>query len=65
MTLFEYTGAKHWFDNADLANRQTATGVVNFSNCTFVKVDGRIIDAGRATGGNEVAVCGVGRDVWL
>ena len=48
MTLFEYTGAKHWFDNADLANRQTATGVVNFSNCTFVEVDGRIIDAGTA-----------------
>ena len=46
MTLFEYTGAKHWFDNADLANRQTATGVVNFSNCTFVEADGRIIDAG-------------------
>lgn len=46
MTLFEYAGAKHWFDNADLANRQTATGVVNFSNCTFVEVDGKIIDAG-------------------
>jgi dienelactone hydrolase len=46
MTLFEYAGAKHWFDNADLTNRQTATGVLNFSNCTFVEVDGRIIDAG-------------------
>ena len=45
MALFEYAGAKHWFDNADLANRQTATGVVNFSNCTFVEVDGKIVDA--------------------
>jgi dienelactone hydrolase len=25
--LFEYAGARHWFDNADLANRQTPTGV--------------------------------------
>ena len=46
MSLFEYAGAKHWFDNADLANRQTATGAINFSSCTFVEVDGRIIDAG-------------------
>jgi dienelactone hydrolase len=47
--LFEYAGAKHWFDNADLANRQTATGVVNFSNCTFLEQDDKIIDV--ATGG--------------
>jgi dienelactone hydrolase len=46
--LFEYAGAKHWFDNADLANRQTATGLANFSNCTFVEQDDRIVDA--ATG---------------
>ena len=26
VALFEYAGAKHWFDNADLANRQTPTG---------------------------------------
>jgi dienelactone hydrolase len=46
--LFEYAGAKHWFDNADLANRQKATGLANFSNCTFVEQDDRIVDA--ATG---------------
>jgi acetyl esterase/lipase len=45
VALFEYAGAKHWFDNADLANRQTATGVANFSNCTFVERDDRIVDA--------------------
>jgi hypothetical protein len=33
------------WDNADLANRQTATGVVNFSNCTFLERDDKIIDA--------------------
>ena len=43
--LFEYAGARHWFDNADLANRQTMTGVVNFSNCTFLERDDRIVDA--------------------
>jgi dienelactone hydrolase len=48
VALFEYAGAKHWFDNADLANRQTATGGVNFSNCTFLERDDKIIDA--ATG---------------
>lgn len=48
VALFEYAGAKHWFDNADLANRQTATGVINFSNCTFLERDDKIIDA--ATG---------------
>jgi dienelactone hydrolase len=26
VALSEYAGAKHWFDNADLANRQTASG---------------------------------------
>jgi dienelactone hydrolase len=46
--LFEYAGAKHWFDNADLANRQTPTGVLNFSNCTFLERDDKIVDA--ATG---------------
>ena len=45
VVLFEYAGAKHWFDNADLANRQTATGAINFSNCTFLERDNRIIDA--------------------
>jgi dienelactone hydrolase len=48
VALFEYAGAKHWFDNADLANRQTATGVVNYSNCEFVERENKIIDA--ATG---------------
>ena len=48
VALFEYAGAKHWFDNADLANRQTATGVANFSDCVFLERDDRIIDA--ATG---------------
>lgn len=43
--LFEYAGARHWFDNADLAGRQTASGVVNFSNCTFLERDNRIVDA--------------------
>jgi dienelactone hydrolase len=45
VALFEYAGAKHWFDNADLAGRQTATGVVNFSNCTFLERDDKIVDA--------------------
>ena len=49
VALFEYAGAKHWFDNADLANRQTATGFLNYSNCTFLEQDDRIIDA--TTGG--------------
>lgn len=48
VALFEYAGAKHWFDNADLANRQTMTGIANFSNCKFMERDDRIIDA--ATG---------------
>ena len=48
VALFEYAGAKHWFDNADLANRQTATGLANFGNCTFMERDDRIIDV--ATG---------------
>lgn len=47
--LFEYVGAKHWFDNADLANRQTATGFLNYSNCTFLEQDDKIIDV--MTGG--------------
>lgn len=49
VALFEYAGAKHWFDNGDLANRQTMTGFVNYSGCTFLEQDDRIIDA--ATGG--------------
>jgi dienelactone hydrolase len=48
VALFEYAGAKHWFDNADLANRQTPTGALNFSNCTFLERDDRIVDV--ATG---------------
>jgi dienelactone hydrolase len=46
--LFEYAGARHWFDNPDLANRQTPTGALNFSNCTFLEQDDKIVDA--ATG---------------
>ena len=46
--LFEYAGAKHWFDNADLANRQTPIGFLNFNNCTFLERDDKIVDA--ATG---------------
>jgi dienelactone hydrolase len=49
IALFEYADAKHWFDNADLANRQTATGVLNYSNCTFLEQDDKIIDV--TTGG--------------
>ena len=45
VALFEYAGAKHWFDNADLANRQTMTGLTNFSNCTFLERGDSIIDA--------------------
>jgi dienelactone hydrolase len=48
VALFEYAGAKHWFDNADLASRQTMSGVVNFSNCTFLERDDKIVDV--ATG---------------
>jgi hypothetical protein len=47
--LFEYAGARHWFDNGDLAGRQTATGFLNYSSCTFLEQGDRIIDA--ATGG--------------
>jgi dienelactone hydrolase len=46
--LLEYAGAKHWFDNGDLANRQTPTGALNYGNCTFVERDDKIVDA--ATG---------------
>jgi dienelactone hydrolase len=46
--LFEYAGATHWFDNADMVNRQTMTGIGNFSNCKFEERDDRIIDV--ATG---------------
>jgi len=53
VALFEYAGAQHWFDNADLANRQTMTGVTSFSNCVFLERDGRIIDA--ATGERAMA----------
>ncbi|MBR1246976.1 dienelactone hydrolase family protein [Bradyrhizobium sp. AUGA SZCCT0169] len=49
VALFEYVGAKHWFDNADLANRQTATGFLNYSKCTFLEQDDKIIDV--VTGG--------------
>ena len=64
--LFEYAGAKHWFDNADLANRQTPTGVLNYSNCTFLERDDKIIDA--ATGdlaGTKLALRRVGGVLWL
>lgn len=44
-TLFEYGGAKHWFDNADLAGRQTMSGFTTFNNCTFLERDDRIVDA--------------------
>ncbi len=43
--LFEYAGARHWFDNADLANRQMPTDVLNYSDCTFLERDDRIVDA--------------------
>jgi dienelactone hydrolase len=48
VALFEYSGARHWFDNADLANRQTPTGALNYSKCTFQERDNGIVDA--ATG---------------
>jgi len=48
VTLLEYADAKHWFDNADLAGRQTMFGFVTFNNCTFLERDHRIVDA--ATG---------------
>ena len=48
VALFEYGGAKHWFNNAELANRQTPTGALNSSNCTFEERDNRIVDT--ATG---------------
>jgi dienelactone hydrolase len=44
VALFEYAGAKHWFDNADLANRQTPTVDLNYSNCTFLEQDDKIVD---------------------
>ena len=58
VALFEYAGAKHWFDNADLANRQTPTGPLNFSNCTFRERDNRIVDAatGELAGANSPCV---------
>ena len=45
VALFEYAGAKHWFDNPDLASRQTMSAVINFSKCTFVERDNKIVDA--------------------
>ena len=58
VALFEYAGAKHWFDNADLANRQTPTGALNYSNCTFQERDNRIVDAatGELAGANSPCV---------
>jgi dienelactone hydrolase len=47
VVLFEYAGARHWFDNPDLASRQMS-GVINFSKCTFLERDDKIVDA--ATG---------------
>jgi dienelactone hydrolase len=44
VALFEYAGAKHWFNNADLANRQTPTVDLNYSNCTFLERDDKIVD---------------------
>jgi dienelactone hydrolase len=46
--LFEYAGAKHWFDNVDLASRQTMAGALDFSACVFAEQEGRIMDV--ATG---------------
>jgi dienelactone hydrolase len=46
--MLEYPAAKHWFDNADLASRQTMSGALSFSACTFEEQEGRIVDA--ATG---------------
>ena len=48
VALSEYAGAKHWFDNADLAERQLPFDFVTFNNCTFLERDDRIVDA--ATG---------------
>ena len=48
VALFEYAGAKHWFDNGDLAGRQTPFGFVTYDNCTFLERDDKIVDA--ATG---------------
>ena len=38
MALFEYAGAKHWFDNADLAGRQLPFDFVTFNNCNPAEV---------------------------
>jgi len=57
VALFEYVGAKHWFDNADLANRETATGVANFSNCMFLERDDRIIDATTGESADMKSAC--------
>ena len=38
-----------WFDNANIANRQTPTGFLNYNNCTFLEQDDKIIDV--MTGG--------------
>jgi dienelactone hydrolase len=48
VALFEYAGAKHWFDNVDQAGRETMFGFVTYNNCTFLERDDKIVDA--ATG---------------
>jgi dienelactone hydrolase len=62
VALFEYAGARHWFDNADLANRQTPTGALNYSKCTFQERDNRVVDAatGEPAGPNSPCVVSEG-----
>jgi dienelactone hydrolase len=43
--LFDYAGAKHSFDNPDLAGRPLMFDVVNSGKCSWVERDGQIVDA--------------------
>ena len=45
VALFDYAGAKHSFDNPDLAGRPLMFDVVNSGKCTWVERDGQIVDA--------------------
>jgi len=55
--IFEYTGARHWFDNGDLAPLQPAWAGVNFSYCTFVERDEKIIDAATGEAAGVASPC--------
>jgi dienelactone hydrolase len=64
VALFEYSGAKHWFDNPDLAGRPLVFDVVNFSKCTLIERDDQIVDAATSSPGSMSAPCVVAKGTF-